>query len=109
MVASTSTCEPADSVPPPFIPENPFGKQMQRLFLYDKSADIMFEVGGEEQPKNNVMKIAKTLPVTFPALCLIVENCSSIFAELCESNSEDKTTPMSIGCFPSPTLLHVWW
>jgi hypothetical protein len=88
--------KPADSVPQPFIPENPFGKQMQRLFLNDKSADIMFEVRGEEQPKNNAMKIAKTAPVTFPAHRLIVENCSSIFEELCESNSEDKTTPISI-------------
>ena len=89
---------PADSVPPPFIPENPFGKQMQRLFLYDKSADIMFEVGEEEQPKNNAM-MAKTSPVTFPAHRIIVENCSSIFAELCESNSEDKTTPISPDVF----------
>jgi hypothetical protein len=61
-----------------------------------RSADIMFEVRGEEQPKNNAMKIAKTAPVTFPAHRLIVESCSSIFEELCESNSEDKTTPISI-------------
>ena len=86
---------PADSVPPPFIPENPFGKQMQRLFLYDKSADIMFEVGEEEQPKNNAM-MAKTSPVTFPAHRIIVENCSSIFEELCESNDDDRTTPIQI-------------
>jgi hypothetical protein len=88
--------KPADSVPPTFIPENPFGKQMQRLFLNDKSADIMFEVRGEEQPKNNAMKVAKTAPVTFPAHQLIVENCSSIFEELCESNDDDKTNPISI-------------
>jgi hypothetical protein len=87
---------PAASSPLPFIPENPFGKQMQRLFLNEKSADIMFEVGEEEQPKNNAMKIAKTSPVTFPAHRCIVENCSSIFAELCESNGDDRTTPIQI-------------
>ena len=87
---------PAASSPLPFIPENPFGKQMQRLFLNDKSADIMFEVRGEEQPKSNAMKIAKTASVTFPAHRCIVENCSSIFEELCESNGDDKTTPISI-------------
>jgi len=69
---------------------------MQRLFLNDKSSDIMFEVRGEEQPKNNAMKNAKTAPVTFPAHRLIVENCSSIFEELCESNSEDRTNPIQI-------------
>jgi len=88
--------KPADSVPQPFIPVNPFSKQMQRLFLNDESADIMFEVRGEEKPKNNAMKIAKTAPVTFPAHRLIVENCSSIFAELCESNGDDRTTPIQI-------------
>ena len=85
---------PAASSPLPFIPENPFGKQMQRPFLNDKSADIIFEVGGEEKSKD--MTVAKTAPVTFPAHRIIVENCSSIFAELCESNGDNKTTPISI-------------
>ena len=84
------------SVPPPFIPENPFGKQMKRLFLNDKFADIVFEVNGAEQSKDNARKVAKTLAVTFPAHHLIVANCSSIFAELCESNSNNRTTPMQI-------------
>jgi len=88
--------KPAASSPLPFIPENPFGKQMQRLFLNDKFADIMFEVGGEEKSKNNAMKIAKTAPVTLPANRCIVANCSSIFAELCESNDDDRTTPIQI-------------
>jgi len=86
--------KPADSVPKPFIPGNPFGKQMQRLFLNEKSSDIMFEVGGEEKSKD--MTVAKTAPVTFPANRCIVANCSSIFAELCESNDDDRTTPIQI-------------
>ena len=46
--------------------------------------DIVFEVGGDQR-KDNV--VATTTPVTFPAAhrC-IVENCSSIFADLCASS-----------------------
>ena len=83
--------------PPPFLPENPSAcKIIQGLFMNDKSADIVFEVGGEEKSKDNAMTLAKTEPVLFPAHRCIVENCSIIFAELCESNGEDKTTPISI-------------
>ena len=34
---------PTKSVPPPFIPENPVAKIIQRLFMEYKSADIVFE------------------------------------------------------------------
>jgi hypothetical protein len=87
---------PTTSVPPPFIPENPVAKMIQGLFLKNNSADIMLEVGGEEQLKDNAITVAKTAPVTFPAHSLIVANCSSIFAELCESNGDDRTTPIQI-------------
>jgi hypothetical protein len=88
---------PEKSSPPPFIPENPSAcKIIQGLFLNDDSADIMFKVGGDEKLKDNAMKIAKTEPITFPAHRLIVENCSRIFAELCESNGDDRTTPIQI-------------
>jgi len=70
---------------PPFIPENPSAcKVIQGLFMNDKYADIVFEIGGKEQPKNNEMKIAKTAPVTFPAHRNIVASCSSILADLCQ-------------------------
>ena len=83
--------------PPPFIPENPSEcKIIQGLFLNDESADIVFEVNGAEQPKDNARKVAKTSAVTFSAHRLIVANCSSIFAELCESNSDNRTTPIQI-------------
>jgi hypothetical protein len=87
---------PTKSVPPPFIPENPSAcKIIQGLFLNDKSADIVFEVGGVEKPKNNAMKAAKPAPVLFPAHRCIVENCSSVFADLCESHG-DSTTHIQI-------------
>lgn len=81
--------EPTKSVPAPFIPQNPSAcKIIQGLFLNNKSANIMFEVGGGEKPKNNAMKAAKPAPVSFPAHRCIVENCSSILAELCESHDD---------------------
>jgi hypothetical protein len=85
---------PTKSVPPPFIPENPVAKMIHGLFLDKKSADIIFEVA-EGKGKNSAMKVAKTAPVTFPAHRLIVENCSSILADLCESH-DDSTKPIQI-------------
>jgi hypothetical protein len=96
---------PTKSVPPPFIPENPVAKMIQGLFMEDESADTVFEVGGEEQPKNNAMKVAKTAPVAFPAHRLIVAKLSSVFAELCESNGDD-TTPIQITGV-SPDVFHL--
>ena len=80
--------------PPIFIPENPSAcKMIQGLFMNDKSANIVFEVGGNKG-KDNATKVAKTAPVTFPAHRLIVENCSSIFADLCESQDDSAITPI---------------
>jgi len=93
--------------PPPFIPENPSAcKIIQGLFLNDESADIVFEVNGAEQPKDNARKVAKTSAVTFSAHRLIVANCSSIFAELCESNSDNRTTPIQIDDI-APDVFHL--
>jgi hypothetical protein len=85
---------PTKSVPPPFIPENPLTKMIQGLFLDEKSSDIIFEVA-EDKGKNSAMKVAKTAPVSFPAHRVIIENCSSIFAELCESH-DDNTRQIQI-------------
>jgi hypothetical protein len=86
--------KPTKSVPPPFIPENPVLEMIQGLFLDEKYSDIVFEVA-EGNGKNSAMKVAKTAPVSFSAHRLIVENCSSIFADLCESH-DDSTTPIQI-------------
>jgi hypothetical protein len=81
---------PTKSVPPPYIPENPVIEMIQGLFLDEKYSDIIFEVA-EGKGKNSAMKVAKTAPVSFPAHRLIMENCSSIFAELCESHGDGTT------------------
>ena len=79
----------------PFIPENPSAcKIIQGMFMDEESADVVFEVGGQEV-KSNARKKAKTLPVTFPAHRLILKECSPILAELCGSEG-DKITPIPI-------------
>jgi hypothetical protein len=85
---------PTKSVPPPFIPENPVAKMIQGLFLNDKSSDIVFEVA-EGKGKNSAMKVARTSPVTFSAHRLIVENSSTVLADLCETH-DNGTTPIQI-------------
>jgi hypothetical protein len=86
---------PTKSVPPPFIPENPVAKMIQGLFLNDKSSDIIFEVA-EGKGKNSAMKVTKTAPVTFAAHRVIVENSSTVFADLCESHDDSAPTPIQI-------------
>ncbi|KAL3764023.1 hypothetical protein ACHAW5_005107 [Stephanodiscus triporus] len=72
-------------IPPPFIPENPSAcKIIQGMFMDEESADIEFEVGGQ-QVKGNARKRGRTLSVTFPAHRFILKKCSSILAELCVS------------------------
>jgi hypothetical protein len=74
-----------DSVPPPFIPDNPSAcKMIQELFLNDKFTDIVFEVVGDD-----------ALPVTFSAHRVIVSSCSTVLADLCESHGGG-TTPIQI-------------
>jgi speckle-type POZ protein len=90
---------PTKSVPPPFIPENPVAKMIQGLFLDKKSADIIFEVvsevGGDKGKDNNAS----------PAHRLIIENCSSVFADLCESH-DDSTSPIQINDV-TPDIFHL--
>jgi speckle-type POZ protein len=90
---------PTKSVPTPFIPENPVAKMIHGLFLDKKSADIIFEVvsevGGDKGKDNNAS----------PAHRLIIENCSSVFADLCESH-DDSTSPIQINDV-TPDIFHL--
>ena len=99
--------KPTKSVPPPFIPENPSAcKILQGLFLDEKYSDIVFEVA-EGKGKNNAMKVAKTAPVLFKAHRVIVENCSSIFADLCESQDDSAITPIIQINDVTPDIFHL--
>jgi hypothetical protein len=90
---------PTKSVPPPFIPENPFAKNIQRMITDENFGDISFVIGGN-QKKNNAQKISKTAPVMFHAHRYILRECSTgIFADICRSKVSDvglSTSPIEI-------------
>jgi hypothetical protein len=88
--------KPTKTVSPPFTLENPLIDIIAGVFLDEKYSDIVFEVRRDHTRKNSAMKVAKTTPVTFPAHRVIVESCSSILAELCESHNDSATTPIQI-------------
>jgi hypothetical protein len=78
--------KPTESVPPPFIPENPFAKNIQRMINDENFGDISFVIGGN-QKKNNAKKIAKTTSVVFHAHRDILSECSTgVLAEICRSS-----------------------
>ena len=89
---------PTKSVPPPFIPENPSAcKIIQGLFMDEKYSDIVFEVVGEEEPKDTSTKVeSRHAAVTFPAHRVIVMKGSSFLAILCGESLGNTTTPIQI-------------
>lgn len=87
--------EPTDACLPPFVPENPYAcKTLQRLFMDEESADIVFEVGGQ-RGKNNEEKVAKIEPTVFHAHRLILRKSPTTLAELCGS-AGDQITPIQV-------------
>jgi hypothetical protein len=76
---------PTNSVPLPFIPENPVAKIIQDSFMDENYSDILFKVGGEEDEDNAMIHAHR----------IIVANSSTILSDLCESHN-DGTTPIQI-------------
>jgi hypothetical protein len=76
---------PTNSVPLPFIPENPVAKMIQDSFMDENYSDIMFKVGGEEDEDNAMIHAHR----------IIVANSSTILSDLCESHN-DGTNPIQI-------------
>jgi speckle-type POZ protein len=73
----------------PFIPVNPSACEViQRMFMDERSADVVIEVGGRQ----------------FHAHRVILQQCSIILAELCES-ALDQTAPIQISDV-SPDVFH---
>ena len=69
-----------------FVPTNPFNKFMLELFMDEESADVVFEVGGEQQTKGSRRKRAKTLATNVYAHRLILQKCAPTLYEMCKSN-----------------------
>lgn len=82
---------------PPFIPENPSQcKTVQRLFMDEESADVIFEVGGRNIIDETGTKRSKTERATtnFFAHHTILKTAAPLLAELCTSDA-------------SPTRIHL--
>ena len=80
-----------------FIPTNPFNKNVLELFNEEETADIVFEVGGEQQAKGK-RKRAKTATTNFYAHRVILKKCAPTLYEMCGSigEGEEGITKVSI-------------
>mmetsp|Transcript_28206 Transcript_28206/g.60097 ORF Transcript_28206/g.60097 Transcript_28206/m.60097 type:complete len:393 (+) Transcript_28206:428-1606(+) len=67
-----------------FIPENPIGKHMLKLFLNEESADVLFELASDETSSK----------VEYRAHRFVLKACAPDLARLCEGC--DESTPVPI-------------
>ena len=75
-------------LPPPFIPENPSQcKTVQRLFMDEESANVIFEVGGRNLNDETGTKRSKTESTTFFAHHNILKTAAPLMAELSRSDA----------------------
>eukprot|EP00578_Thalassiosira_sp_NH16_P010504 CAMPEP_0181111496 /NCGR_PEP_ID=MMETSP1071-20121207/19306_1 /TAXON_ID=35127 /ORGANISM="Thalassiosira sp., Strain NH16" /LENGTH=309 /DNA_ID=CAMNT_0023195393 /DNA_START=107 /DNA_END=1033 /DNA_ORIENTATION=+ len=87
--------DPTQTIPPPFIPENPAAcNAIRKIFMDEKSADVVFQVENQKG-ESNARKKAKTSPTTFHAHRLILLQCAPQLAELC-GPIENNSSPVMI-------------
>ena len=80
---------------PPFIPQNPITKNVLELLDDEESADVVIEVGGQQDAGDN--KRAKTSTTTFHAHQIILKKCAPALYEMCvSSNGGDDVTSVPI-------------
>ena len=91
--------KPTKPVPPIFIPENPFAKNIQRMIIDENFGDISFVVRGQQETNNDeVIKVID--PVIFHAHRSILRECSTgILSGICDSKVSEEglsTSPIEI-------------
>ena len=74
-----------------FIPTNPFNKNVDKLFMDEETADVLFEVGGEQATGTITRKKSKTT-TNFHAHRILLKNNASALYEMCKSEGEGITT-----------------
>jgi len=79
-----------------FIPTNPFNKFMLELFMDEETADVLFEIGGEQQTKGSRRKRAKTSTANFHAHRLILQKCAPTLYEMCRGSDGGEISTVSI-------------
>jgi len=78
-----------------FIPTNPFNKNVSKLFNEEETADVVFEVGGEQATGTITRKKSKTT-TSFHAHKLILKNNASALYEMCGVSNAEGITTLSI-------------
>ena len=76
---------------PQFIPTNPINKNVLKLFMNEESADVVFEVGGEQATNTTTRKKSKTI-TNFHAHRIILQNCAPTLYEMCRVSGEGGIT-----------------
>jgi len=79
-----------------FIPTNPINKNILKLFMNEETADVLFEVGGQQQTKGTRRKRAKTSATSFHAHRNILQNCAPTLYEMCGKSDGSGITRVSI-------------
>jgi len=87
-----------------FIPSNPINKNVLKLFMNEETADVVFEVGGEQHAKGRRKKAKSS--TSFHAHRNILQNCAPTLYEMCKSNEEGITT-VSITDVKPETFKHM--
>ena len=78
-----------------FIPKNPIGKNILKLYNEEETADVVFEVGDGDRVSLEAKggcKRVKTSTTTFYAHRLVIKDGSTTLAELCKNSDEETTT-----------------
>ena len=77
---------PMDASSNAFVPESPLCQNILKKFMDQKSADVVFEVGGGnwQAKTNHTSKRAKTLTTSFHTHRLILQDGAPMLAELCK-------------------------
>jgi len=78
-----------------FIPTNPFNKNVQTLFMNEETADVVFEVGGEQHTAGK-RKRAESSTTNFYAHRLILQKCAPTLYEMSKSDESGGVTTVSI-------------
>ncbi|KAL9183070.1 hypothetical protein ACHAXT_004857 [Thalassiosira profunda] len=77
--------EARDTPMPPFIPDNPLCQNVLQRFNDEETANVLFELGGENELGRGARKKAKISPVQFYAHCFILHDSAPTLAELAKS------------------------
>ena len=79
-----------------FIPSNPINKNVLQKFMDEETADVVFEVDNESQNEDERTSKKSKTTTTFYAHRFILQDISTMLAELCKSDEGGVITTVSI-------------